>query len=406
MVNILWVGDVGRLNSFSHITESMIPLMTCESNSIFLLQPQKTVKLPKTKSYYVGDSLSSGYNFIDFSSQCSLDDGVTLKMKYSIVQMIDISQCEEIDYIIIVMGIYEASWFMNILNKHKTKPKIIIWTPLDYIPTYSVVSDIIKADIVLTTTPNMSDMICNLSRKHDPQHHIENKFNWVNHGFRSKLVNTCSREESYNFLRSKFTLPMGVDDTIILNANSNVDRKQLYISIKLFQDLDTEGLYLWLHTKVTEKLLKMTKKNRNIIITHSGVDDLVLSHIYRLCQIGLQTSSGEGWSLTNCEHAKLGGVQVVPNFLATGFHFNIPGCSQFCYKVNTTTIKNEAGSECDIGIIDLRDGLKKLKGAIQLVKDPSLRCKYTESVLKQLDLWTWEGAAEKLLKLCKECNNE
>ena len=37
-------------------------------------------------------------------------------------------------------------------------------------------------------------------------------------------------------------------------------------------------------------------------------------------KINIQTSTGEGWSLTNMESALFRSLQVVPNFLACGYH--------------------------------------------------------------------------------------
>jgi len=46
--------------------------------------------------------------------------------------------------------------------------------------------------------------------------------------------------------------------------------------------------------------------------TH-GVSDERLNLIYNACDIGINTSTGEGWGLPSFEHAACGRAQIVPN---------------------------------------------------------------------------------------------
>ena len=69
----------------------------------------------------------------------------------------------------------------------------------------------------------------------------------------------------------------------------------------------------WLHTKTESIEFKLfiakyldLISNKSLILTNNDISDSELNYIYNCCDIGLQTSTGEGWSLTNCEHQKTG----------------------------------------------------------------------------------------------------
>lgn len=46
------------------------------------------------------------------------------------------------------------------------------------------------------------------------------------------------------------------------------------------------------------------------------LDDAELNLLYNACDVGLNTSMGEGWGLTSCEHAAAGAAQVLPRHSA------------------------------------------------------------------------------------------
>jgi hypothetical protein len=66
-----------------------------------------------------------------------------------------------------------------------------------------------------------------------------------------------------------------------------------------------------------------------------------LNLIYNACDIGINTSMGEGWGLCNVEHAVTGALQLVPDSSATGEIFKdcgvlLPTVTDWVYE-NTQT---------------------------------------------------------------------
>ncbi len=148
----------------------------------------------------------------------------------------------------------------------------------------------------------------------------------------------------YKFNKPKMECKMGVfpaeksflESWIVLNANRNQPRKRNDIAFEGFaqfaQDKPKNVKYYhhagiedvgWDILRLSNKLGKkydfnleerliVTNMNRNV----QSVTDEQLNTIYNASDVGLNASLGEGWGLTNVEHAMTGSAQVVPNHSA------------------------------------------------------------------------------------------
>jgi glycosyltransferase involved in cell wall biosynthesis len=117
---------------------------------------------------------------------------------------------------------------------------------------------------------------------------------------------------------------------VVLNANRNQPRKKLDITIKGFAKFAKNkpaNVKLYMHTGIVDSSVSLDTltsrygmQDRLIISSMKPgiqrVPDSRLNEIYNTCDVGINTSMGEGWGLTNVEHAITGAVQVVPNHSA------------------------------------------------------------------------------------------
>lgn len=117
---------------------------------------------------------------------------------------------------------------------------------------------------------------------------------------------------------------------IVLNANRNQPRKRIDITIKgfaLFARDKPPGVRLYLHMGLVDcgwDVVALARRHGiedRLIVTAEerylpGVPDEVLNRIYNACDVGINTSLGEGWGLVNLEHAATGAAQVVPRHSA------------------------------------------------------------------------------------------
>lgn len=117
---------------------------------------------------------------------------------------------------------------------------------------------------------------------------------------------------------------------IVLNANRNQPRKKLDITMEgfsLFAKDKPKEVRLCMHSGLTDSYI-----NLGYIAQRYGISDRMvltnqnngvpkvkvskLNKIYNACDIGINTSLGEGWGLVNMEHAVTGAAQIVPNHSA------------------------------------------------------------------------------------------
>jgi len=113
---------------------------------------------------------------------------------------------------------------------------------------------------------------------------------------------------------------------IVLNANRNVPRKRIDITLQGFAEFSAgkPDAFLFLHLGmkdlgcdvlplasdlgIRDKLLTST-----LAPEQPRVSDDDLNVIYNACDVGLNTSTGEGWGLVAFEHAATGAAQVMPS---------------------------------------------------------------------------------------------
>jgi len=116
------------------------------------------------------------------------------------------------------------------------------------------------------------------------------------------------------------------DAFIVLNANRNSMRKRINLTLKAFAGFakdKPENVYLFLHMGMSDRgcnILEIAERLGiidRLLLTSSqqerpDVDDASLNLIYNACDVGLNTSTGEGWGLVAFEHAATGAAQIMP----------------------------------------------------------------------------------------------
>jgi D-inositol-3-phosphate glycosyltransferase len=115
---------------------------------------------------------------------------------------------------------------------------------------------------------------------------------------------------------------------IVLNANRNQPRKRIDITLKGFARFAAgkpAGVQLYLHMGVEDvgwNVLKLSQRygiGERLILSEGtrdipGIATEHLNLVYNACDVGLNTSTGEGWGLPSMEHAATGKAQVLPRF--------------------------------------------------------------------------------------------
>ncbi len=121
-----------------------------------------------------------------------------------------------------------------------------------------------------------------------------------------------------------------LESFIVLNANRNQPRKRIEITMQgfaLFAENKPDNVKLYLHMGAEDmgwNLMSLARRydiEGRLIISNTSKEtptDSVkrLNMIYNACEVGINTSLGEGWGLVSFEHAATGAAQVVPRHTA------------------------------------------------------------------------------------------
>jgi len=113
---------------------------------------------------------------------------------------------------------------------------------------------------------------------------------------------------------------------VVLNANRNQPRKRIDLTMKgfaKFAEDKPDNVKLYLHMGVEDlgwnvlALSERYKMDHRLIIsanvnTIPSVTDERLNLLYNACDVGINTSVGEGWGLVSFEHAATGAAQILP----------------------------------------------------------------------------------------------
>jgi D-inositol-3-phosphate glycosyltransferase len=113
---------------------------------------------------------------------------------------------------------------------------------------------------------------------------------------------------------------------IVLNANRNMPRKRIDLTMQGFADFATgkpRNVKLYLHMATEDSgwnVLILAKRygifDRLIMTRADNVrptfSDEQLNLLYNACDVGLTTTTGEGWGMVSFEHAATKAAQIVP----------------------------------------------------------------------------------------------
>ena len=116
------------------------------------------------------------------------------------------------------------------------------------------------------------------------------------------------------------------DEFVVLNANRNLHRKRVDLTLRGFAAFarGRPRARLYLHMGMRDHGCDVRALARELGIAdrlltttdgdgHPAVSDDRLNEIYNACDVGLNTCEAEGWGLVSFEHAATGAPQVVPD---------------------------------------------------------------------------------------------
>jgi D-inositol-3-phosphate glycosyltransferase len=240
--------------------------------------------------------------------------------------------------VFILNDIWVLGSYMKQLRDMETKPKIIMYCPIDagpLAPEYVEPLEGVDRFVVYTqfAKHEIEKAISEL-RQTKPGFAFP-PIEVIAHGINTEQFYPLSRgkegEPDPESRRKAIAALYGDDPEfrdafIVLNANRNQPRKRIDITIKgfaLFAENKPANVKLHLHMGVEDvgwNVIQLAKRYRiydRLILTHNdnnlpSVPVRQLNEIYNASAVGINTSVGEGWGLVGFEHAATGAAQIVP----------------------------------------------------------------------------------------------
>lgn len=169
----------------------------------------------------------------------------------------------------------------------------------------------------------------------------------------------------------KLVEPYWQDAFIVLNANRNMERKRIDLTVRGFATFASKrpNAYLYLHMGVLERgwhvqeLAERYGISDRLLLTtdaanHPNESNTFLNALYNACDVGITTSSGEGWGLPNFEHAATGAALVMPRHTALAELWK--DAADFLDPVITLNWPGTLASQYIVSDVDLAAALMRL----------------------------------------------
>lgn len=254
------------------------------------------------------------------------------------------------DAIFILNDLWVVSRYLEqIKQTWKTIPPIIVYYPVD---AEEFDNDWFKHFDIVTIPVVYTEFGKRVSEKASSK---DLNFRIIPHGVDTTAFHKIEKERARDTLFKDF--PELSDSFVVLNANRNQPRKRLDIALegfKLFAE-NKKNVYYYHHAGLQDagwnipKLVSRHSIDDKILTTNQDmgmqrVPVNVLNLVYNVADVGLNTSLGEGWGLTNVEHAITGAPQIVPDSSACSELFAdcgllIPIATTYTYEQTLTVGK-------------------------------------------------------------------
>ncbi len=203
------------------------------------------------------------------------------------------------------------------------------------------------------------------------------------------------------------------DSFVVLNANRNQPRKRIDITMKGFAQFASgkpANVKLYLHMGTEDvgwNIISLAKRygiENRLIISSAGTGvptdtTARLNLIYNACEVGINTSIGEGWGLVSFEHAATGAAQIVPRHSACEVLWN--GAAEFLEPKYFLTIERVLTEGGIVSPDDVAGVLEKLYQDPDHLRKMSLLA-YKNATLPQRD---WDVIAREWEVLLGELAN-
>ena len=241
--------------------------------------------------------------------------------------------------LLILADIWQFQHYANVLQSVKDATRFIAYIPLDGNITDPMLSKpLLGFDDIIVYTSWAQDQLQHAFKQLNER---SAKVNVIAHGVETATFFPLQNLVESNFdpvLRARIKSELFPDlnhpesSFIVLNPSRPGARKHVELTIEafaIFSQDKPDNVKLCLHHAIRDEQSDASVKDA---ITRYGMEERIiwnpfghdsgpvtddeLNQLYQACDVGLNTSSGEGWGLVSFEHGATGAAQIVPNHSA------------------------------------------------------------------------------------------
>ncbi len=302
---ILWIGDAVVPTGFSRVNTNILR------------------NLPKTK--YEIHHLGINYYGDPHGYTWKIYPAVTGGDVYGFGRLEQLAYLKP-DIIFILNDPWLISKYLDIVKKkYDPIPKIVVYYPVDSLELDQFHFnnwEIVTVPVVYTEFGYVQTKIAK------PEFNIK----IIPHGVDQTIFKRLAKDrtEIRKIIFNNDPVISDNDAFIVLNANRNQPRKRIDITLEGFANFaikKPENVKIYLHMGMRDAgwdIVRLALRygiEKRIILTSLEPKNLTvpensLNQIYNGCDVGLNTSSGEGWGLVSMEHSITGAAQIVPDHSA------------------------------------------------------------------------------------------
>jgi D-inositol-3-phosphate glycosyltransferase len=252
----------------------------------------------------------------------------TGKSRYGFDQIVPLIDQIDPAIVFVLYDIVFQVQFLDHLRKAKRQPKFVFYSPVESGPIAPEIMQRlagISRYVVFTEYGRREiESAVGIVRETDPAFQFP-ELEVIPHGVATeKFFPLHDKAEARE--RMRLGDPQHRDAFIVLNANRNMPRKRIDLTMEgfaLFAKDKPANVKLYLHMATEDtgwNVLILAKRYGifdRLIMTQAdnsrpAFSDEQLNFLYNACDVGITTTTGEGWGMPSFEHAATRAAQIVP----------------------------------------------------------------------------------------------
>jgi D-inositol-3-phosphate glycosyltransferase len=242
--------------------------------------------------------------------------------------------------------------YMKELRKAAPRPKVVMYSPVESGPIAPEMTRELGGvwRYVLYTDYGRREIAASVDavRKHEPDFQFP-ELEVIPHGVDTDRFFPLGDDDHTRRVEArramKFDEPEILDGFLVLNANRNMPRKRIDLTIQGFAEFAKDkpaNVKLYLHMALQDtgwNVIALARRHGifdRLIMTRADnvapdFSDEQLNLLYNACDVGITTTTGEGWGMVTFEHAATRAAQIVPRH--TSFADLWDGAAEFVEPV-------------------------------------------------------------------------